>query len=131
MLNTYIGFDRHAGSQEAACLVFAHTAKEARKLAHRTVRGWMDGSWLDTAVRRLRDMPWLYAEGNPSKLASDTPHVIECPTTCPTCDVWGIERDVEGRCTNCMETGPNATEISGERSESAALSGSAVTNKAP
>lgn len=105
MLNMYMGFSRAAGSEEGACLIFAHTAKEARKLAHRIIRGWYDDDWLDTAVRRLRKAPWLMLEADMTKLAEDTPHAIECPKTCPTCNQWGHEQ-IDGRCANCGEV-PN------------------------
>ena len=102
MLNMYMGFSRGAGSEEGACLVFAHTAKEARKLAHRTMCDWFDGEWIDTAVRRLRGKPWLMLEADMAKLAEDEPHVIECPATCATCEQWGHEQ-IGGHCTNCDE----------------------------
>jgi hypothetical protein len=97
-----MGFSRGAGSEEGACLIFAHTAKEARKLAHRVMLGWFDGEWIDTAVRRLRGKPWLMLEADMAKLAEDEPHAIECPTTCPTCGQWGHEQ-IAGRCSNCGE----------------------------
>ena len=39
---------------EGAALVFAETAKEARRLAFDTLRDWFDAEWIDTRVRRLR-----------------------------------------------------------------------------
>lgn len=109
MLNTYMGFSRSAGSEEGACLVFAYTAKEARKIAHLVICDLFDGEWIDTAVRRLRDKPWLYDEANPVKLESDTPHFVECPIGCETCGMWGFERK-DGHCTNCDEV-PNSVYI--------------------
>jgi hypothetical protein len=103
VLNPYMGFDRECGAPEGACLVFAHTAKEARVLAYGIVRGWFDSQWIDTGVRRLRDMPWLFAEADQAKLAEDVAHGIECPATCPTCELWGLERTAEGRCIECGE----------------------------
>ena len=100
MLNAYMGFSREEGIEDGACLIFAHTAKEARKLAHRLMCDWHDGEWIDTAVRRLRGKPWLMLDADAAKLAADIPHGTECPTTCDTCGRWGGER-IGGICSEC------------------------------
>lgn len=99
MLNAYMGFDRKAGEGEGACLIFAHTAKEAKKVGHAQVADWFDTPWIDMGVRKL-DKTHLFAEADAEKLAAGVPHVIECPKTCPTCKTWGGEPKGNG-CDYC------------------------------
>jgi hypothetical protein len=88
MLNAYMGYDRKAGEGEGACLIFAHTAKAAKKVGHAQIADWFDTPWIDMGVRKL-DKPHLFAEANPEKLAAEVPHVIESPKVCPVCEKWG------------------------------------------
>ena len=105
MLHTYMGFSRSMGMEEGACLIFAHSAKEARKFAYRAIRDWFDGEWVDAAVLRLRDMPWLCEEADQVKLSLGVPHFIERPVSCPGCGQWGHGR-IDGECVNCHEWSP-------------------------
>ena len=102
MLKPYMGFDRQVGPEEGACLVFAHSAKEARSLAHYFVSSWGGEHWFDTAIRRMWKKPWIFEEGDAAKLAADIAHVIESPRSCQTCGQWGLEQK-DGVCTNCLE----------------------------
>lgn len=88
-LNVYIGFSRQAGPSEGACLIFARTAREARPLAFGLISGWYDNDYIDTGVRRLRDKPWLFLEADQEKLGAGIAHAVECPRTCPRCELWG------------------------------------------
>lgn len=96
LLNTYMGWVEGVGPEEGACLIFARTAREARKVAWPILAGWWGGDcWTDTRTRRLRDMPWLDRDADPVKLAAGEPHAIECPTCCEHCGMWGLEEPPE------------------------------------
>lgn len=94
-INPYIAF---AGDPElGAALVFAHSAREARRLAFDTLRGWFDCTWPDVRARRLREhrdyLTSLY----------DGRGVIEDPPTCNRCEHWGAPLLPDGAgCTNCV-----------------------------
>jgi len=105
MLNAYMGFDRLAGQQEGAVLIFARTAKEARRLGWRYMRDWFDTEWIHMAVCKVREnVEFLRGDANAEKLASDTPHVIETPRCCPNCEAWGGGApDENGRCDYCYD----------------------------
>ncbi len=85
MLKPYMGFSRSAGAEEGACLIFARTVKEAKRIGFPTVGGWLDTPWTDFAVQRL-NAPHLLNEASPDKMASGTPHVIASPKICPVCE---------------------------------------------
>jgi len=96
MLNAYMGYSRSAGAREGACLIFAHTGKEARKIGYPTIRDWFDAPWIDFAVKRL-NAPHLFFEADESKLAIEKPHVVENPNVCPVCETWGGAPLTNGR----------------------------------
>lgn len=99
MLNIYMGFSRCAGPEEGAMLIFAHTAREARKIGYRY---WWEYEYIDFAVRRMRNCDWLYQEANILKLACDEPHAIDNPKSCSHCETWGGSPILEdGLCQNC------------------------------
>jgi len=52
-MKAYMGYSRKAGSEDGACLVFAHNAKEARKLAWVQLAEWFDVEWIDVTTRKL------------------------------------------------------------------------------
>ena len=99
MLNIYMGYSRSAGKEEGAVLVFAHTAKEAKKLTFND--GLVVDEWIDTAVKRLKNKPWLYNETRQEILGEDIPHVVESPTVCKICGQWGDEIQEDGSCSEC------------------------------
>jgi len=104
MLKTYMGFDCVGGSQEGAVLIFAHDRREAKKLAHQTMRCWYEATeFIHTRVRLLKDKPWLYVEADKEKLARDEPHAIDAlrSSTCKRCELWGLQLDEGGICTEC------------------------------
>lgn len=96
MLNMYMGYSRGAGQQEGACLIFAHTGKEAKNIGYPTICEWFDGGFIDMAVKRL-NAPHLMAEADAKKMETGIPHVVECPTTCPVCKTWGGAPLKDGR----------------------------------
>lgn len=77
-------------SEEGALLVFAHTAREARKLA------WQKSHWLsdwcdyiDVRATLIKTANWLWAEADKEKLAQDIPHIVDEPLCCEDCWRWG------------------------------------------
>lgn len=102
MLNAYMGYSRSAGSSEAACLIFAHTGKEAKKVGYQTIRDWGATPWTDFAVKRL-NAPHLLSEADTNKFSAGTPHVIESPKVCPVCEKWGgaLLENVKAGCNFC------------------------------
>lgn len=91
-LNPYMAYC--GDPAEGAALVFATSAREARRLAFDTLRCWFDAEWIDTRVCRLRKhreyLMGLY----------DDRAVCEDPDACDVCGTWGAPHDAEG-CENC------------------------------
>jgi hypothetical protein len=81
---------------EGAVLVFAPTARAAKPMGFRVLRGWFDVQWTEVRVKRLTDS-WLH-----SLAKSDQPHVVEDVTICENCLLWGGEL-VNGECEDCRE----------------------------
>lgn len=91
----------HAGeAHEAAVLVFAPTAKEARKV------GWKWSLVVDEIAEQYIDLRAKALDASDAYLmslrTSDEPHVIDSPPSCDRCHLWGepIER---GLCESCRE----------------------------
>jgi len=99
-LSPYMGFVAGA-REEGALLVFAHDAREARRLAWPTLHGWFqDVSYIETRVRRLHGTHIL-GEADPQALRAGRPHVVESPTSCDRCMLWGQPIGVDGLCPDC------------------------------
>lgn len=90
MLNTYMGFV--GDPSEAACLIFATSAREAKKLAYPILYDWHGMDWIDIRVRRIPDDSVRHLQ------RSDEPHAIESPPTCPRCEMWGYCDPDENYC---------------------------------
>lgn len=104
MLNMYMGYSAGAGTKMGACLIFAHSAKEARKIGWQETNGMFADEYIDYAVRILRGSEWLYKEANKDKLANDIPHVIVDVRSCKNCGLWGIsEINEDGLCIMCED----------------------------
>ena len=113
-LKPYMGFSGFMGKQEGACLIFAFTARKARKYAWFILRDWMlVDEWIDVRATLMRNKDFIYATGNQEKLKNNIPHVIDSPKTCNSCELWGNELDEEsGLCEDCWEL--NQDRIQGE-----------------
>ncbi len=102
MLKIYIGYSGEP--EDGACLIFAHNAKEAKRIGYPVDKGWnWDSEFIDYRVTWLKKHDWLYKEADPVKLAADEAHVIDDPKSCKRCELWGAELDAEGICTDCRE----------------------------
>jgi hypothetical protein len=103
-LNPYMG---HTGSPaDGAVLVFACNAREARVLAFGELCGWFNECrYIDVRAERLRlHVDYLATLADRDKLAAGTPHVIDDPQSCPTCERWGVPPSEDGRtCLHCID----------------------------
>lgn len=104
-MKLYIGFDIPGGCPEGACLIVAHTAKEAKKIGFSTVRSWYDTEWIDMGVRLLKEHTdyLIKTEVDKDKFKAGISHVIECPKCCPHCEKWGGGEIVDGFCEYCKD----------------------------
>lgn len=107
-LKAYMGYDVQCGSEEGACLIFAHNAREALQLCRPILRSWFSSDFTDVRTRLLvsQEQYLFDTEANQEKLAADIAHVIESPTTCFCCERWGgvlYAFDGEHLCEDCKE----------------------------
>lgn len=98
-MRAYMVYSRLAGHQEWACLVFAKTAKEAKRVAYRSTC-WFD-EWIDVAVCWIKDNPKIFAQADKSKIADYVAHVIESPECCVRCHLWGSPLNDKNICRSC------------------------------
>jgi hypothetical protein len=105
-LRPYMVYSRGGGSEEGAMLVFAHTVKEAKKTAWNSntfIHDITDGEYIDMAVEFIKDSEYLFKEANQELLKSNTPHIIETPHCCKSCEKWGYELNEDGYCESCLD----------------------------
>jgi hypothetical protein len=99
-------YSAHDGApEEVALLIFAHTARKARPLAWRALRNLNgDCDYTDIRVRWLRDAEHLERhDADPAKLARREAHVVDAPTACDDCGLWGEPIDEDGLCSPCAD----------------------------
>jgi len=97
-LKAYMVYSSYMGAYEGACLVFAYSVKEAKKLGYPIINDWFDIEWIDCKAIWLKNRDWLFKEKT-----KDSPHVIESPQTCSMCNVWGNEPYDNDICMDCQE----------------------------
>lgn len=105
-LKAYTAFNNVAGPEEGAFLVFAYTAKEAKKIAWPIARDTIcdDGYFTELGIRQIKQAPWLFFE-----MVKDEPHVIENPKSCDACFRWGHTPILEdGLCEECHNENPDS-----------------------
>lgn len=89
--------------QEGACLIFAHSVKEAAKHAWPIIRSWWGCDYTDMRVKMEKDA-YLFDYADKVKMAADEAHAIECPPTCKRCELWGMGKfNGEGICESCLD----------------------------
>jgi len=104
MLKMYMVFSSESGSGEGACLVFAHTTREAKRIAWTDCDWEITDYWIDVGVRLIREENEnLYEEADQEKLKADIPHVISSPKACESCHLWGYELNDKGYCETCED----------------------------
>ena len=103
-LNCYMAYEKDS-CENGACLVFAHTAKEAKKIAYNScLTDWWDMSFIDTRAKRLQNTEHLYSQGDPEKLKNGISHIVDDPITCPKCGLWwDYPLTKDGYCKSCQE----------------------------
>lgn len=101
-LKTYMGYD--SDPSEGACLIFAHNAREAKKIGWGYINSWGCEEFTDMRVNLIRNENHLFQEADQELLAADKPHVIEAPKCCKHCEKWGVgEIGDDKLCANCRK----------------------------
>lgn len=112
-LKPYMGYDGLAGSIEGACLIFAHSVREARRHAWKCIQDWFDADFINVRARLIKDGQHLFTEADQEKLAAGIPHIIEAPKSCNRCGMWGEVRGDNTLCDGCIETADLLGEVRG------------------
>ena len=107
-MKMFMGYDKNIGSSEGACLIFANSIREAKRLAFPVIQFWFDSEWIDIRVRTLADHEYLRSEQK-----SEFPHVVESPISCSECGLWITGEIKNGVCPDCY----NLTFIEREKYE--------------
>lgn len=81
---------------DCAILVFARTAREAKRLCYSTLVSFTDCEYTDIRVEWIRN-----DEHVQTLKREDKPHVIDDPDVCDQCMLWG-NAPVEGGCEGCV-----------------------------
>jgi hypothetical protein len=87
---------------EGACLVFAHTVREAKKIGWSIVSSWGCDSFIEVRATFMRNSLFLYEQAIQENLEKGIPHVIESPITCKGCEHWGMKLNEQGYCDDCL-----------------------------
>lgn len=101
-MKTYMGYDGYIGREEGAVLIFAHNAKEAKRLAVPVIQSFFDSDYIAVRACRLWNRDHLFAEADQAKLAEGIAHVIEDPKCCVACECWGYPLGEDGVCELCQ-----------------------------
>lgn len=105
--NAYVAWDEMVGPRELAILVFAHTAKDARRMAYPVLCDFMDTHFLDVRVKRSKDDAAHLRK-------KEVPHIVDSPPVCERCEYWYTSPlSADGLCDDCED------EQAWEREESA------------
>ncbi len=102
-MKPYMVYSREGGSCESASLAFAHTVREAKRIAWPVVSGTIVEDYPDLAVTLLKDADFHFSQADKEKIKADIPHVIFAPVSCPRCNMWGYKILEDGICENCHE----------------------------
>ena len=102
-MKAYMGWDGAGDPSDGAALIFAHNAKEAKKVFWNSCAGSIAGErYIDSQVTWLRDRPWLFDEMPVSAEVGDKPCVLDSPRSCRCCGCWGHEPiGKDERCDTC------------------------------
>lgn len=99
-LRAYMGYSNVSGPSEGAILIFAYTAKDAKKIGWNSptfIVDYCDNDYTDFRINWLKNEPWLF-----DQMKKNEPHVIECPRTCKSCGLWGYEMNGD-YCLDCYD----------------------------
>jgi hypothetical protein len=101
-MKKYMAYSRIAGSSDGAVLVFAYSAREAKKVFWQfDGQKYGDGiceEYTEIGINLIKDKPWLDKEAT-----LDVPHCVY-PKGCNRCETWGVsEIGTDGLCDICRE----------------------------
>lgn len=103
VMKAYMGYagDPHDG----AILIFAHNAKQAKRLAYPEMSNLFDCMFCDARVKWLKGEDYLFENADKEKLAAGIAHIVDNPISCKSCEMWGSgELDADGVCASCRDT---------------------------
>jgi len=80
---------------EGACLIFANTAKEAKKILWQKFRGELFEEFTECRIKWIRNEPYLFKQ-----MKSEKSHGLY-PLACDYCETWGISEIIDGYCEDC------------------------------
>jgi hypothetical protein len=103
-LKPYMIYSRGLGKENGAALVFAKTAKEAKKVGWSGIGSSLTDEYIDLGVRLMKEEDFLFEQADQKKLNFGIAHVIDNPKFCVMCEMWGISQlDENGLCENCRD----------------------------
>ena len=112
---------------EGAALVFAETAREAKRLGWARVSWFERDSYFDVRVKRMRIFPEYLMS-----LYDGKQQVVEAPPTCDVCGTWGSPPRANGDgCEHCGGEIENEMKIEGTVIERGDLEGTATPGISP
>lgn len=111
MYRAYMAYSGYLTPADGAGLIFAHSIKEAKKLACRKLRGMVFEDWVELRVKWLKGYDHVFALGDKDKISTEESHVIDSPLTCQACELWGWGIDQEGNCDGCGERAGYSLEV--------------------
>jgi hypothetical protein len=86
-MRAYMLFDCASCPGEGAVLVFAHSARDAKRLGWRTIKEWTGSEYLVVARPLPGKEVWLAAQEGVD--LEGEPRMIGSPQCCDRCDLWG------------------------------------------
>lgn len=83
---------------DGAALAFAHTAREARRIAYPLIADWCDVGYINVRAKRLREHEAYLM----SFCRSAEAYATDEPPTCNVCERWGSPLHADGNgCDAC------------------------------
>lgn len=105
-MKTYMAYSRHAGVAYGVFLVFAHSVREAKKVAWPEVKDVLvDGcDYLDLSVRTIKSEDnYLFELCDREMLDNGIAHVIEQLPSCYVCLMCDSRIGDDGLCRHCRK----------------------------
>lgn len=114
-LNPYVAYSKESCLGEVSVLVFASTSKDARRLISRSsVLEIIVDSYIDLRIKRIENRLDVIPLGDAKKIKAGEPHIVEKPTACNSCGLWGCGVNADNTCGFCGEyVGDELAEIFG------------------
>lgn len=103
-MKTYMVYSRNGGTIQGAFLVFAHSVREAKKVAWPQVKGVLVGEddYTDLAVKQIRgEGEYLSTLADVKLLRSGIAHVVQRLPSCTICLTWDSRLGDDGLCDCC------------------------------